>query len=152
MEAGPVCKTLAAVYASELTAITTYSVHAAVCEVWGYPKLRDAFMDSAKEEMKHLHVVTERMVQLGDIPPSVSIEMRDCASVPVMMQTNIELEKKAIDDLNEYMKCCIQCLDLETYRIYQHLLADETEHHTYLDAQLKQIKDMTLSNYLSAQV
>jgi len=67
----PVCQALNDAYNAEIRAIIQYSNHAVILEVWGYNKLAGTLSAAAREEMQHMHMLAERMVQIGDAPQVV---------------------------------------------------------------------------------
>lgn len=52
----------------ELTAISQYMVHAAMCANWGYAKLHDAIEARAIDEMKHAEMLIDRILYLEGEP------------------------------------------------------------------------------------
>ena len=55
-------KTLNALLADELTAISQYMVHAEMCDNWGYTKLHEAIESQARDEMHHAEWLIGRII------------------------------------------------------------------------------------------
>ena len=58
----------------------------------------------------------------------------------------------AIADYNVLIDLCIELKDSATRDLIQQILADEIDHLRDLEAQLKQISQMGIQNYLSAKL
>jgi len=61
-------KKLNALLADELTAISQYMVHAAMCENWGYARFAWFDRERAIDEMKHADLLIGRILFLEGIP------------------------------------------------------------------------------------
>lgn len=146
----PVCQVLNEAYNSELKAIIQYSTHATVLEVWGYDKLACTLSAAAREEMQHSHMLVERLVQLGDAPVVTSIEPKQGDNVQGMLDYDHDAEAQAVDDYNRFIAVATEHGDNETRALFEEILRQETKHKTYLEAQLQQIEDMGIQNYLAA--
>lgn len=138
--------------ACEVTAVGQYSVHAEMCEVWGYDELAEDFMKNARAEMKHIANLVHRILELeGD----VEIKMKTVKigkNVKEMMELQIEAEEDAIKDYNEAIILAHDLKDNGTNHILKKHSEDEEEHLAYLKSQQTQIKQMGLESYLGTKV
>lgn len=137
----------------ELTAINQYIVHSEMCANWGYSKLHDLIEKRAIEEMKHAEKLIERILFL-DGSPTVSklnkITIGD--KVEVQLANDFNSESGAIKAYNQGIAAAVEAADNGTRDLLESILHDEEEHYDWLEAQLEQISQMGIQNYLAAQV
>ena len=136
----------------ELTAINQYIVHAELCENWGYKKLHDKIKQRAISEMKHAEKLISRIVFL-DGKPIVS-ELRKVhigADVEKQHKNDWQAERDAITSYNADIRICVEQGDNGSREILEQILKDEEDHIDWLEAQLEQIKQMGIQNYLVEQ-
>jgi bacterioferritin len=139
--------------ADELTAINQYMVQSEMCDNWGYKRLHKAIEKVAIDEMKHAEKLIARILFLEGIP-NVSklnaIHIGD--SVEAHHNNNIAAESGAVRGYNEGIKHAVQVGDNGTRELLESILKDEEEHLDWLEAQVDQIKQMGIQNYLSEQM
>ncbi|MEI6211858.1 MAG: bacterioferritin [bacterium] len=138
--------------ADELTAINQYIVHAELCENWGYKKLHDAIQKRAIGEMKHAEKLIARIVFLEGKP--VVSELRKVhigPDVEKQHKNDWQAERDAITAYNQDIRICVEQADNGTREILESILRDEEDHIDWLEAQLDQIKQMGIQNYLVEQ-
>ena len=136
----------------ELTAINQYIVHAELCENWGYKKLHDKIKQRAISEMKHAEKLISRIVFL-DGKPIVS-ELRKVhigPDVEKQHKNDWQAERDAITAYNADIRICVEQGDNGSREIFEQILKDEEDHIDWLEAQLEQIKQMGIQNYLVEQ-
>jgi len=98
--------------------------------------------EHAEEEMKHLLLLAERILQLGGTPlltPGSWMDESDCGYTPPenpiaqeLLDENIEAERCAIDAYNR-LAAMTKDTDPATYRIAVEILRDEIEHEENLE-------------------
>jgi len=138
----------------ELTAMDVYFVQSRICQDWGYDKLYERLAHEVTDETAHADVLIQRILYLGGMPEMRARHAYDIgADVEQMLRTDLALERQVAADLNEVMALCESSADNGTRGLLEPLLVDtETDHITWLEAQLRQIGDMGLANYLQVQV
>jgi bacterioferritin len=139
--------------ADELTAVGQYMVQAITCENWGYAKLNDVIEKRAIMEMKHAEKLIQRIIFLEGMP--VVWELGDFtigSSVPEFHSGDREKEINAIEQYNIGIALVKDLGDWGTQELLQDNLEDEESHLLWIEAQLEQLSQMGLTNYLSMQV
>jgi bacterioferritin len=145
--------TLNGLLADELTAINQYMVHSEMCSNWGYAKLHGAIEQRAITEMKHAERLIERILFL-DGKPTVSKLNRISigADVETQFRNDLQAEMTAVSGYNAAAKQAAELVDHGTRDLFESILTDEEAHLDWLEAQLDQIAQMGLQNYLSEQI
>jgi bacterioferritin len=139
--------------ADELTAINQYMVHAALCNNWGYEKLHKAAEMRAREEMKHAEALIDRILLLEGMPVVSKLNKIIIGSTVQDQHANDhKLEQTAVIAYNESIAIAVSAGDNGSRELFENNLEDEESHIDYLEAQLAQIRQMGIQNYLSEQV
>jgi len=137
----------------ELTAINQYFVHAEECEDWGYVRLAKTIKARAIQEMKHAEALIERILFLEGKPIVSELDpVHIGADVKTIHENDLQAEYAADKAYNETIKLAQEVGDNATEVLLEGILKDEEAHIDWLEAQLDQIKQMGLENYLSEQV
>jgi len=138
--------------ADELTAINQYIVHSEMCANWGYGKLHGKIEKRAIEEMKHAEKLIARILFLEGLPVVSNLKkMNIGANVEAQLKNDLAAEMGAIKDYNDGVRLCLELGDNGTRELIDANLHDEEEHLDWLEAQLDQIAQMGLQNYLLGQ-
>ena len=146
-------KALNDLLADELTAISQYMVHSEMCDNWGYGKLHDAIEQRAIEEMKHAESLIDRILFFEGLPIVSNLnKMMIGADVKVQFEHDHESEAGAIQAYNDTIRLTIEVGDGGTRELLEDILEDEEKHIDWLEAQLDQIEQMGIQNYLSMQL
>ncbi len=139
--------------AEELTAINQYMVHSEMCENWGYKKLGEMIEKRAVVEMKHAEKLIERILFLDGRPIVSNLnKITIGGEVPSMHKNDLGLEMDAVRGYNETIRLATEVGDNNTKVLVESILKDEEEHVDELEAQLDQIKQAGLENYLAQQI
>lgn len=139
--------------ADELTAINQYIVHSEMCDNWAYGKLHDVIEKRAIEEMNHAEKLIARILFLEGIPiVSALNKINIGAKVDLQLQNDHAAEAEAIESYNEGIRLCLELGDNGTRELIDDNLEDEETHIDWLEAQLDQIEQMGLQNYLLGQI
>jgi bacterioferritin len=139
--------------ADELTAISQYMVHSEMCANWQYDKLHEAVEKRAKDEMKHAEKLIARIIFLEGRPVVSELKKISIgASVEEQLKNDHAAEDGAIKAYNEGVRLCLDLGDNGTRELIDANLVDEEAHIDWLEAQLDQIGQMGLQNYLLGQV
>ena len=139
--------------ADELTAINQYMVHSEMCANWGYKKLHKATEKRAIDEMKHAEKLIGRILFLEGQPVVNQLNKINIgASVEAQLKRDLEAEAGAIKAYNDGIRLCLELGDNGSRELIEDNLEDEEEHLDWLEAQLDQINQMGLQNYLLGQL
>ncbi len=138
--------------ADELTAINQYIVHSEMCANWGYGKLHGKVEKRAIEEMKHAEKIIARILFLEGIPVVSNLKKINIgATVEAQIKNDLAAEAGAIQAYNDGIRLCLELGDNGTRELIDANLHDEEEHLDWLEAQLDQVAQMGLQNYLLGQ-
>ncbi len=139
--------------ADELAAINQYFVHAEMCENWNYERLGDVIEKRAITEMKHAEKLIERILFLEGRPIVSNLsEIRIGDQVPKMHGHDHWAEEGAIKGYNQAIHLATELGDNDTKVLLESLLKEETEHIDWIEAQMDQINQIGIQNYLAQQI
>ncbi len=148
-----VIEVLDAVLSAELTAVNQYVIHARMCQNWRYKRLADFTLKESIEEMRHAQAVIDRILYFDGAPNMQKyLKISVGKSVPEQMQFDLHLEYDAVKRLNAGIEVARGKDDNGTRALLEKILQDEEEHVDWLEAQLQQMKDIGVENYLSQQI
>ncbi len=137
----------------ELTAINQYMVHSEMCDNWGYEKLHKFAEKRAIEEMKHAEKLIGRILFLEGTPVVSNLKAIHIGdAVDKQHKNDRQAEADAVKSYNDGIRLCVELADNGTREIFASILADEERHIDDLEAQLDQIAQMGLANYLVEQI
>ncbi|MGI6366283.1 MAG: bacterioferritin [Bacillota bacterium] len=146
-------ETLNALLADELAAINQYTVHAEMCEDWGYGKLHESFEKRAIEEMRHAEMLIGRILYLGGKPVVTELSnIHIGENVPKQVDFDLAAEEGAIKAYNDAIALAGEVGDHVTRDMLIQILKDEDRHADELEELSDQIEQMTLSIFLTTQV
>jgi len=145
-----VIKMLNALLADELTAINQYIVHSEMCANWGYERLHKAMEKRAVDEMKHAEKLIARILFLEGSPVVSSLnKITIGAQVEAQLANDWAAENPAIAAYNDGIRLAVEIGDNGTRDLLEANLVDEESHIDWIEAQLDQIKQMGIQNYLA---
>jgi len=138
---------------AELTAINQYFLHAEMCENWGYYRLANLVRKESIEEMTHAEKLMERILYLDGTPNmSDYFKINIGANVEAQFKNDLQLEYDAVKRLNDGIKLCVAQGDNGSRELAEQILTDEEHHIDWLEAQLHDIGEMGIGNYLAQQL
>ena len=141
------------VLTGELTAVNQYFIHHKMCENWGYLRLSSHLRHESIDEMRHADDLISRILYLEGIPNLQRLyKVNVGETVPEQLKLDLELEKVAIDRLQKGIEKSVALSDAGSRALLERILVAEEEHVDWIEAQLDQIDQMGLQNYLSQQV
>lgn len=147
-----VIATLNMLLADELTAINQYMVHSEMCANWLYEELHEAIEKRAITEMKHAEKLIARILFLEGLPiVSQLLPMHIGATVEEQLKNDRAAEDGAIKGYNEGIRVCVELSDNGSRALLESILTDEEDHIDWIEAQLDQIGQMGIKNYLVEQ-
>ena len=139
--------------AEELTAINQYMVQSEMCANWGYEKLHKAIEKRAIQEMKHAEKLIGRILFLEGSPTVSKLNRIDIGGdVETQHKNGWKAEEGAVRAYNEAIRLATEVGDNGSRELLESILKDEEEHIDWIEAQLDQIKQMGIQNYLVEQV
>jgi bacterioferritin len=139
--------------ADELTAVNQYMVHSSMDSNWGYDPLHGVVEKRAIDEMKHAEMLIDRILYLEGVPVVSNYKkMSIGAMVDAQIQNDRALEVGAIQSYNDGIRMAAELADFGTNELLKSILKDEEKHMDWLEAQLDQISQMGIQNYLTNQV
>lgn len=148
-----VIEALNARLAEELTAVNQYFVHAEMCENWGYERLHGMIRKRSIDEMKHAEKLIARILFLDGKPIVSNLNKIFIGSdVPKFHENDRQAEEDAIRGYNESIRLAVEVGDNGSRELLESILKDEEEHIDLIEAQLDQISQMGISQYLVEQI
>jgi bacterioferritin len=141
------------VLTAELTAINQYFIHAMMCRNWHYHRLAKHSHDESIEEMKHAEQLIERILYLEGVPNMQRyLKVNVGQNVPEQHSFDLQIEQDAVARLNTGLELCRAKGDNGSRLLLEKILAQEEEAIDWLEAQLQQIQELGLANYLAQQL
>jgi bacterioferritin len=139
--------------AEELTAINQYFVHAEMCENWRYERLHEMILKRSIQEMKHAEKLIARILFLDGIPIVSELNKIHIGNEVAKMHKNDHAaETAAIRGYNESIRLAVEVGDNGTRELLESILKEEEEHIDLIEAQIDQIAQMGVQNYLVEQI
>jgi bacterioferritin len=139
--------------ADELTAINQYMVHSEMCDDWGYARLHEYIEKRAIDEMKHAEKLIGRILFLEGMPVVSNLnDIHIGPKVDKQFASDRAAEEGAIAAYNRAIQQCAELGDNGTREMLEDILEDEESHIDWLEAQLDQIEQLGIENYLAEQV
>jgi bacterioferritin len=139
--------------AEELTAINQYMVHSEMCDNWGYQRLHKMIEKRAIDEMKHAEKLIARILFLDGRPIVSNLNKVHIGAEVAKMHDNDRIaEEGAIQGYNDSIRLAVEVGDNGTRELLEAILKDEEDHIDNLEAQLDQISQMGIQNYLVEQL
>ena len=139
--------------ADELTAISQYMVHSEMCDNWGYGQLHGAVEKRAIDEMKHAEKLIARLLFLEGKPIVSKLkEIHIGAEVEGQLRNDLAAELGAVKGYNNGIRLTVEAGDNGTRALFESILGDEEVHIDWLEAQLDQIQQMGIQDYLGQQI
>ena len=139
--------------ADELTAINQYMVHAEMCDNWGYEQLDKAIQSRAIQEMKHAEKLIARILFLEGMPVVSNLHaIHIGANVEAQHTNDWTAEHNAIESYNMGIAVAVEVSDNGSRELLESIVADEEAHVDWIEAQIAQIAQMGIHNYLAEQI
>ncbi len=141
------------VLCAELTGINQYFIHAMMCRNWHYKRLAEHVRKESIEEMQHAQEVIERILYLEGAPNLQKyMKINVGQTVPEQFEYDLQLEYAAVERLNKGVELARAAGDNGTRALLEKILVDEEEHVDWLEAQIAQLKEIGVQNYLAQQI
>jgi bacterioferritin len=134
---------------NELTAINQYFLHARTLRHWGVGRLGKKEYDESIDEMRHADWLIERILFLGGLPNVQRLnQVMVGQTVQEILEADIKLEEKALDDLREGIAYCESVRDYVSRDLLRRILESEEEHVDFLDTQFDLIRQIGIERYI----
>lgn len=138
---------------AELTAINQYFIHHKMCANWGYKKLSAKKYADSIDEMKDADAIIERILYLDGIPNMQRMNPVRVGEDPIEQhRLDLEIEKAAIERLNQAIALCVDRSDNGTRELLETILKDEEESADWLESQLYLVEKVGTESYLSEMI
>jgi len=148
-----IIETLNVQLADELTAVNQYMVHSEMCSNWGYERLHKATEKRAIEEMRHAEKLIARILFLEGMPIVSNLNKITIGpDVQTKLKNDWNAEAGAVKGYNNAIRQAVDVGDNGTRELLETILKDEEDHIDWLEAQLDQVAQMGIPNYLVEQV
>jgi bacterioferritin len=154
MQGNPkVLEALADLLAAELSASSTYFVHAKMRDNWGYPDLAKRAYDDSIEEMRHAEKLIERIIYFEKTPNLQRLNrIRVGEGVTDQFENELTLEKGTVDGLVSAIALCREVRDDGSRLIFEPMLTDGEESIDWLETQLDLIAKLGEPAYLAQHI
>jgi bacterioferritin len=137
----------------ELTAINQYFLNSRMCANWGYERLAKRHREIAMEEMRDSEELIDRILYLDGHPNLQRLgTIRVGETVVEQIQLAVELERTAVQNLDEYVGVCAEIGDQGTREFLAAMIAEEERHVDWWETQLATIDQIGVPFYLAQQV
>ena len=137
----------------ELAARDQYFIHSEMYAEWHYGKLYDRIHHEMADETLHAQSIIRRILMLSGTPKMTVNAINIGATVPEMLQLDLELEYQVQQHLKDGIALCEAERDYVTREMLVEQLKDTEEDHAHwLEQQLRLIEMISLPNYLQSQV
>jgi len=137
----------------EFTALCQYFIHAEMCQNWKYDNLSKYLKKLSIVEMKHAEKLIEHILFLEGTPNMTGpTQIKVGKTVKEQLENDQQSELSAIKSYNDAVKLARAEGDNGSADLFTANLRDEEEHTDWLEAQLRQIKEVGYERYLSVQV
>lgn len=154
MQGNPkVMETLADLLAAELSASSTYFVHAKMRDNWGYPDLAKKAYDDSIDEMRHAEKLIERIIYFEGTPNLQRLNrIRVGQGVADQFQNELALEKATVDALVAAITLCREVGDDGSRLLFEPMLTDGEDSIDWLETQLDLIDKLGEQSYLAQHI
>jgi bacterioferritin len=154
MQGSPkVMQTLADLLAAELSAASTYFVHAKMRDNWGYPDLAKRAYDDSLDEMRHAEKLIERIIYFEGTPNLQRLNrIRVGSGVTDQYQNELMLERATVEALVAAIALCREVGDDGSRLIFEPMLADGEQSIDWLETQLDLIDKLGEPTYLAQHI
>lgn len=141
------------VLGNELVAINQYFLHSRMYKDWGLKRLADQEYEESIDEMKHADQLVERILFLEGLPNLQDYgKLLIGENVAEMLDCDLQLEKKAVEDLRVGIETAIKARDYASRELFESILISEEDHIDYLETQLDLIERIGLERYTQSQM
>ncbi|HYU39369.1 MAG TPA: bacterioferritin [Acidimicrobiia bacterium] len=146
-------ESLADLLAAELSAASTYFVHAKMRDNWGYPGLAKRAYDDSIEEMRHAEKLIERIIYFEGTPNLQRLSrIRVGKGVVDQFENELSMEKGTVTSLVDAIALCREVGDDGSRLVFEPMLADGEESIDWLETQLDLVEKVGEPAYLAQHI
>lgn len=139
--------------ASEHAAYVQYITHARMLSNWNYKKLVEYLTNRAEQEREHALELIDRILYLEGTPLFSEISNVNVGTdVFEMFNFDKDSELIAISDYIEGIELAVKLRDFGTRKLLEHILEEEESHLSEIEANMIQIAQNGIENYLPVQI
>lgn len=137
----------------EHSAYVQYTTHARMCANWGYEKLTAYLTERANQEKEHALELIDRILYLEGVPLFAEITPVIVGNEVIeMFPVDKNAELGAIAGYTELIELTIEKKDFGTRKLAEHILEEEETHLNDIEANMAQITQSGIENYLAVQI
>lgn len=137
----------------QLTAVNQFFLHAEMCSDWGFVRLHGRARAESIARMKTSKNLIDRVLYLGGVPNVQRFgALKTGADVQTQLANDLETDRAAVDQLNAGVEALRNAGDNGSRLLLESILAGEEAHVDWLEAQIEQISQIGLQNFLAEQV
>jgi bacterioferritin len=141
------------VLTAELTSVNQYFLDAKMFTNWGYERLGEHFRSESIDEMKDADSLIERILYFDGHPNVQRLgNIRTGETATEKFHLALQLEREAIDRLNEGIALCASHGDNGTRHLLEDILQGEEDHADWLETQLELVRQLGEPQYLAQQI
>ena len=154
MQAKPtIISTLNQVLTTELTSINRYFLHARMYKNWGFERLNETAYKKSITDMKQSDRLIERILFLEGLPNLQKLEpLLIGESTEEMLACDLKFQLAQVAQLKNAIALCETEQDYVSRTLLSDILSYEEDFVDWLETQQYQIQNMSLANYLQAQI
>jgi len=140
--------------AGELTAVDQYLIHGEMYNHLGFHHLGEMSLHESEHERLHARDLIQRILFLNGRPDlSKRGPLNIGATVPAMLQADLDLEYSVAGELKRAISACESAKDYVTRDMLVRQLDDtEMDHAYWLEQHLRLVKLVGLENYQQSQM
>lgn len=139
--------------AEEHAAIVQYEIHERMAVNCGYTKLAEYIKKRKEDELEHAKELIDRILYLGGNPMFANIgQVTTTDNVVDQFEVDGNSELTAIAGYTEGINICIKNNDFGTRKLLEHILEEEESHLNDIEANMIQITQLGIENYLTTKV
>ncbi len=128
-------------------------VHSEMCADWGYNALHEAIEKRAIEEMGHAEQHIGRILFLeGTLIVSDLKSIHNGADIEKQLKHDWTAEEEAVKAYNDAIRLAVEVGDNGTREMLETILTDKEEDIDWIEAQLEQIEQIGVQNYLAEKI
>ena len=112
----------------EIAAIIQYLHHHYMAEGIASPEIIEKFEKTARDEMRHMEMFSERIAYLKGVPTTKPWPIKTGGDIGKMLRDDLEIEYTACELYKKHIKLCDELGDTTTRLMLEKILADEEDH------------------------
>lgn len=141
------------VLTTELTSINRFFLHARMFKNWGFENLNEAAYKKSIKDMKQSDALIERILFLQGLPNLQQLSpLMIGENTEEMFACDLKFQLQQVSQLKDAIALCETEKDFVSRALLEDILEYEEGFVDWLETQEYQIQNMSLQNYLQAQI